>query len=75
LGFDPERHAAGLHSLANALHFVRKPCGRRGRYNVDKVIAERGDAKLTNLLATLADYPNAPSVRVNDQASAVYGGL
>jgi hypothetical protein len=37
------------------LHLVYEPCGRRGRYAVARLIAERGDAKLTDLLATLAN--------------------
>jgi hypothetical protein len=35
------------------LALVCEPCGRRGRYNVDLLMAEHGDAKLTELLATL----------------------
>jgi hypothetical protein len=33
--------------------------GRCGRYNVERLMAEHGDAKLTDLLATLVDYPKA----------------
>ena len=36
------------------LHLVCVPCGRRGRYAVARLIAERGDAKLTDLLPALA---------------------
>jgi hypothetical protein len=36
------------------LHFC-EPCGRRGRYAVARLIAERGDAKLTDLLPALAN--------------------
>jgi hypothetical protein len=32
------------------LHLVCEPCGRRGRYAVARLIADRGDAKLTDLL-------------------------
>jgi hypothetical protein len=48
------------------LSIICEPCGRRGRYNVERLRAEHGDAKLTNLLVTLADcdrarpVPNAP---------------
>jgi hypothetical protein len=28
-----------------SLSIVCEPCGRRGRYNVDKLMAEHGDAK------------------------------
>jgi hypothetical protein len=37
------------------LHLVCDPCGRRGRYAVARLIADRGDAKLTELLAALAN--------------------
>jgi hypothetical protein len=37
------------------LRIVCEPCGRRGRYSVTKLIEEHGDAKLTDLLQTLAD--------------------
>ena len=32
------------------LTIVCEPCGRRGRYNVKRLMAENGDAKLTDLL-------------------------
>jgi len=32
------------------LAVVCEPCGRRGWYNVDLLMAENGDAKLTDLL-------------------------
>jgi hypothetical protein len=37
------------------LHVVSEPCGRRGRYAMARLIAERGDAKLTDLLPALAN--------------------
>jgi hypothetical protein len=51
------------------------PCNRHGRYNVAKLIAEHGDAKLTDLLVTLADCEKARSVSVHDRCKAVYGQL
>jgi hypothetical protein len=42
---------------APALSIVYEPCGRRGRYNVARLMAEHGDAKLTDLLRTLANCP------------------
>ena len=39
---------------STALGIVCEPCGRRGRYRVETLMAEHGDAKLTDLLATLA---------------------
>jgi hypothetical protein len=53
---------------------VCEPCGRRGRYNVERLIAEHGDVKLTELSATLADCPRARSVSVHDRCKAVYEG-
>ena len=43
------------------LSIVCEPCGRRGRYAVARLIDEHGDAKLTDLLLTLADCPRARS--------------
>lgn len=34
---------------------VCEPCGRRGRYSVERLMAEQGYAKLTDLLVTLAN--------------------
>jgi hypothetical protein len=36
------------------LSIVCEPCGRRGRYSVAKLMGEHSDAKLTDLLQTLA---------------------
>jgi hypothetical protein len=60
---------------APTLAIVCEPCGRRGRYHVDRLMAEHGDAKLTDLLLTLADCPKARSVSVHDRCKAVYEGL
>ena len=38
-------------------------------------MAEHGDAKLTDLLVTLADCEKALSFRVHDRCKAVYEGL
>jgi hypothetical protein len=57
------------------LSIVCEPCGRRGRYNVAKLIEEHHDAKLTDLLVTLADCPKARSVSVHDRCKAVYEQL
>ena len=43
------------------LSIVCEACGRRGRYRVDWLMAEHGDAKLTDLLVTLADCQRARS--------------
>jgi hypothetical protein len=39
------------------LAIVCGPCARRGRYAVTKLLEEHGDAKLTDLLVTVADCP------------------
>jgi hypothetical protein len=39
------------------LGIVCEACGRRGCYNVEKLMKQRGDAKLTDLLEALADCP------------------
>jgi hypothetical protein len=51
-------------------------CGRRGRYNVERLIAEHSDAKLTDLRRALADCPKkAGSASVRDRCKARYDGL
>jgi hypothetical protein len=57
------------------LTIVCEPCGRRGQYNVERLMAERGDAKLTELLVTLANCPKARSASVYDRCRVVYEGL
>ena len=55
-----------------ALVIVCEPCERRGRYRVERLMAEHGDAMLTDLLTILADCPKARSMSVHDrQALAV----
>jgi hypothetical protein len=49
--------------------------GRRGQYNVERLMAEHGDAKLTDLLTTLADCPRARVASIYDRCRAVYEGL
>jgi hypothetical protein len=58
-----------------SLSIVCEPCGRRGRYNVAKFMEEHGDAKLTDLLVTLADCQRARSASVYDRCKAGYEGL
>ncbi len=57
------------------LAIVCEPCGRRGRYAVARLFEEHGDAKLTELLVTLADCPKARSTSVYDRCKAMYEGL
>ena len=60
---------------APTLSLVCEPCGRRGRYSVAKLMEEHGDAKLTDLLQTLAACPNAHSASIHARCKAVYGQL
>jgi hypothetical protein len=55
------------------LSIVCKPCGRRGRYSVARLMEQHGDAKLTDLLHILADCPKASSASVHDRCKAVFG--
>jgi hypothetical protein len=55
------------------LSIVCEPCGRRGRYGVAKLMELHGDAKLTDLLQTLAECPKARSASIHDRCKAVYG--
>ena len=57
------------------LSIVCAPCGRRGRYSVAKLMEEHGDAKLTELLMTLAACPKARSASIHDRCKAVYEQL
>jgi hypothetical protein len=59
----------------SSLTVVCAPCGRRGRYNVARLMAEHGDAKLTDLLVTLAGCQKTSSASVHDRCKAVYEGL
>ena len=55
------------------LSIVCEPCGRHGRYNVAKLMAEHGNAKLTDLLTKLANCRKARSHSIHDRCEAVYG--
>ena len=57
------------------LTIVCEPCGRRGQYNVARLLEEHGDAKLTDLLRTLADCPKTRSAGIHDPCKAVFEGL
>ena len=59
---------------ARKLSIVCEPCGRRGSYSVAKLMAEHGDAKLTDLLLELANCPKARSVSIHDRCKVVYAG-
>jgi hypothetical protein len=50
-----------------------EPCGRRGRYNVARLMEQHGDAKLPELLYVLADCPKAKAASIYDRCKAPYG--
>jgi hypothetical protein len=50
-----------------------EPCGRRGRYNVARLMEKYGDMKLPGLLTLLADCPKAKSLSFRDQCKVRYG--
>ena len=52
--------------LSPALSIVCEPCNRRGRYSVARLVEEHGDAKLTELLVTLANCPRSHSLSIYD---------
>jgi hypothetical protein len=57
------------------LSIVCEPCGRRARYSVAKLMEQHSDAKLTDLLVTLAYCPKARSASIHDRCKAVYEQL
>ena len=49
-------------------------CGRRGRYNVAKLIEQHGgDIKLPDLRHVLANCPRAQSASIHDRCKVRYG--
>ena len=56
------------------LSIVCESCGRRGRYSVARLVEEHGDAKLTELLVTLANCQKARPTSVHDRCKAVFEG-
>jgi hypothetical protein len=60
---------------APTLTIVCERCGQRGQYNVERLMAEHGDAKMTVLLQTLADCPKARSASIYQRCTVVFEGL
>ena len=56
------------------LSIVCEPCGRRGTYNVVRLMERHGDAKMTDLLQTLAHCPKVRSVNIHNRCAAVFEG-
>jgi hypothetical protein len=53
------------------IEIVCQPCGRRGRYNVERLMAKHGaDMRLPELLTILADCPKARSGRPGPRCRA-----
>jgi hypothetical protein len=57
------------------LTIICEPCGRRGRYNVARLMAKHGDAKILYLLADLTNCPKVQSTNIYDRCKARYEGL
>jgi hypothetical protein len=57
------------------LTIICEPCGRRGRYNVDRLMAKHGDAKILYVLAELTNCPKTQSTYIYDRCKARYEGL
>jgi hypothetical protein len=50
-----------------------EPCGRRGRYNIARLMEKYGDMKLPELRRVLANCPKARSVSIHDRCKVRYG--
>ena len=61
--------------LSPTLSIVCEPCNRHGRYSVARLVEEHGDAKLTELIVTLADCQKGRSDSIHDRCKAVYEQL
>jgi hypothetical protein len=57
------------------LTIVCQPCGRRGHYNVERLMAKHGDAKLLYLLPALTNCPKTESANIYDRRKARYEAL
>jgi hypothetical protein len=57
------------------LSIICEPCGRHGTYNVERLMERHGDAKLTDLLQTLANCQKARSASIHDRCKAVFEQL
>ncbi len=50
-----------------AIELLCEQCGRRGRYNVARLTAKHGNAKLPELAAQIADCPKARTASIYDR--------
>jgi hypothetical protein len=56
----------------STLSIVCEPCSRRGTCNVASLMERHGDAKLPDLLQTLANCPKVRSANIHDRCRAVF---
>lgn len=74
---NPARMRDNAHTLSDfrvpSLSIECEPCGRRGRYNVARLMEQYGDAKLPELLHELAHCPKARSLNIHDRCKIRYG--
>ena len=69
----PRDGAVTLSDVRNpTLSIVCEPCGRHETYNVARLLERHGDAKMTDLLQTLANCPKARSANIHDRCRAVF---
>ncbi len=61
--------------LGATLSIVCEPCGRHETYSVARLMERHGDAKMTDLLQTLANCPKARSANIHDRCRAVFERL
>jgi hypothetical protein len=57
------------------LTIVCERCGRYGRYSIKRLIAVHSDAKLTDLLVTLAHCRKVRSFGIHDGCKAKFEGF
>jgi hypothetical protein len=58
---------------APTLSIECEPCGRRGRYNVARLMEKYGDANLPELRHILANCPKSKAFSVYDRCRVRYG--
>ena len=72
----PDRGSLTLSDVKTpTLTIVCSPCSRLERYDVARLVEDHGDAKLTDLLQTLADCQKARAASIHDRCKAVFERL
>jgi hypothetical protein len=54
---------------------VCQPCGRSGRFSVQRLMEKYGDARILYVLPKIANCPKTQSVDIYDLCKARYEGL